>query len=83
MKILQLASLLVIFISDIQYWTQDEVDLIQSELEKFQKIDEDRDVEFVGSLMGSVYVLQNEMFELAQDFENGKSSAEGSTDHRS
>ena len=82
MKIPVLASFVAIFISEssgnIRYWTQDEVDLIQSELEKFQKIDEDRDVEFVGSLMGSVYVLQNEMFELAQDFENGKSSAEGS-----
>ena len=82
MKIPVLASFVAIFISESsghkRYWTQDEVDLIQSELEKFQKIDEDRDVEFVGSLMGSVYVLQNEMFELAQDFENGKSSAEGS-----
>ena len=75
MKILILASILSLFICEttghIRYWTEDEVDWIQRELEKFQKKDEDRDAALVSSLTGSVYVLQNKMAELAQDLKKG------------
>ena len=81
MRIILLAFLLPIFISEtaghIRYWTADEVDLIERELKKFQKIDEDRDAQLVAGLTGSVYVLQNKMSELAQDLEKGSRKGSG------
>ena len=77
MKIL----LLALFISEstchIRYWTEEEVDLIERELEKFQKKDEDRDAALVSSLTGSVYVLQNKMAELDQDLDKGSEDGSG------